>query len=269
MRPDTAVQRGKRIALVLSAGGLRGAAHVGVLRTLVREGVPIHAIVGVSAGAVVAAYYGAVGLSTDELSSDAKSFRGRHLIAYGLNVHLGYRLEQWYGSACGRIPERLRQLETATFDRLHHGLSKLGIVCHDCRTGRPRYFSTVCHQGLTLADAVRASASIPGLFPPLVVSCGGESMRLRDGGATDPVPLSFARNGSIGATHVIVSDCRWIGRTPPTTPDTVWIRPRMPSIGTLWSPVSGLSSAVRCGEYAVHAGALRQIFSWLTSEGES
>jgi len=45
-----------RIAVVLSAGGLRGAAHVGVLRELVRKGVPIHTIVGVSAGAIVAAY---------------------------------------------------------------------------------------------------------------------------------------------------------------------------------------------------------------------
>src|SRR5688572_5796808 len=41
-----------RVALVLSAGGLRGAAHVGVLRGLVRRGIPIDAIVGVSAGAV-------------------------------------------------------------------------------------------------------------------------------------------------------------------------------------------------------------------------
>jgi Patatin-like phospholipase len=48
-----------RIGVVLSAGGLRGAAHAGVLRQLVRHGVPLHAIVGVSAGAIVAAYYAA------------------------------------------------------------------------------------------------------------------------------------------------------------------------------------------------------------------
>ena len=53
-----------RIGIVLSAGGLRGAAHVGVLRQLVRHGIPIDAIVGVSAGAVVGAYDAAVGLDS-------------------------------------------------------------------------------------------------------------------------------------------------------------------------------------------------------------
>ena len=64
-----------RIALVLSAGGLRGAAHVGVLRALVREGIPIDVLVGVSAGAVIAAYYAAAGLTLDELADDAVRFR--------------------------------------------------------------------------------------------------------------------------------------------------------------------------------------------------
>src|SRR5204863_5147182 len=77
-----------RTAVVLSAGGLRGAAHVGVLRQLVRQGVRIDAIVGVSAGAVIAAYYAAVGLDLDELIADAARFRGRHLLTYSLNVHL-------------------------------------------------------------------------------------------------------------------------------------------------------------------------------------
>src|SRR2546423_5187548 len=83
-----------RVALVLTAGGLRGAAHVGVLRQLVRHGVRIDAIVGVSAGAVIAAYYAAVGLDLDDLISDAERFRGRHLLTYSVNVQLGYRFER-------------------------------------------------------------------------------------------------------------------------------------------------------------------------------
>src|SRR5207253_2510683 len=96
-----------RVAVVLSGGGLRGAAHVGVLRQLVRHGVRIDAIVGVSAGAVVAAYYAAVGLELDELIADAGTFRGRHLLTYSVNVQLGYRFEDRIGSWCGVIPDRL------------------------------------------------------------------------------------------------------------------------------------------------------------------
>ena len=67
--------RFNRVAVVLSAGGLRGAAHVGVLRKLIQHGVSIDAIVGVSAGAVIGAYYAAVGLSIDELIHDADVFQ--------------------------------------------------------------------------------------------------------------------------------------------------------------------------------------------------
>src|SRR5215813_9019341 len=104
------------IGVVLSAGGLRGAAHVGVLRQLVRHGVAIDTIVGVSAGAIVAAYYAAVGLDLDELIADAETFRGRHLLTYSVNVHLGYRFEGRVRRWCGVIPDRLRQLERASFD---------------------------------------------------------------------------------------------------------------------------------------------------------
>src|SRR5262245_32808081 len=119
------------VALVLSGGGLRGAAHVGVLRQLIRHDIPIDAIVGVSAGAVIGAYYAAVGLTLDDLVADAESFRGRHLLAYSLNIQSGYRIERRFETWCGVIPARLRQLEQAAFNRLHHGVQRLGIVCHD------------------------------------------------------------------------------------------------------------------------------------------
>jgi NTE family protein len=263
LMPDDQERR-VRIGLVLSAGGLRGAAHVGVLRQLVRHGVPVHVIVGVSAGAVVAAYYAAVGLDLDELADDAAAFRGRHLLTHSLNVQLGYRFERRLGRWCGVIPDRLRRLEAARFDSLHHGVERLGIVCHDLRTGSPRYFSTGADRGLALGDAVRASASIPRLFPAVAIQCGHERLELTDGGVSDPVPLAFARSAAIGATHVIVSDCRWLGRIPVTDPATAWIRPRMMKTGTLWSPRRGLTSAVRDGEEAVTDGILDRIRSWFT-----
>jgi NTE family protein len=266
MVPDSTrpvqAQPARRIAVVLSAGGLRGAAHVGVLGQLVRHRVPIDILVGVSAGAVVAAYYAAVGLSLDELNHDANIFRGRHLLAYSVNVQCRYRFERALEPWCGVIPDRLRQLESATFDRLHHGVQQLGIVCHDTRGGRPRYFTASLNRGPALSDLVRASASIPHLFPDVPVVCGVDEWRLTDGGLSDPVPLAFARS-AMAATHVIVSDSRWLGRKGAVDTDTIWVRPRMPHTGTLWSPRRGLLASIAAGEAAVTDDVLRQIRGWL------
>jgi predicted acylesterase/phospholipase RssA len=233
-----------------------------VLRQLVRHNIRIDAIVGVSAGAVVGAYYAAVGLTLGEMIEDAEAFRGRHLLMHSLNLRLGSRFEHRLERSCGVIPNRLRQLELASFDRLHHGVQRLGIVCHDLLVGRPRCFATGFDHRVTLNDAVRASASIPRLFPPISVFDGNEQFRLTDGGVSDAVPLGFARDPSIGATHVIVSDCRWRGRVPTTDSNTVWIRPRMVHTGTLWSPRRGLRAAVRDGEAAVGEEVLARIDAW-------
>lgn len=258
-----------RIAVVLSAGGLRGAAHVGVLRQLVRHGIPIDVIVGVSAGAVIAAYYAAVGLDLDELIADAERFRGRHLLAHSLNVQFDHRFERALGRWCGVIPDRLRQLESASFDRLHHGVQCLGIVCHDVTARQPRYFWTGFDQRVNLDQVVRASASIPRLFPTLPVACDQEEYRLTDGGVSDPVPIAFARRPAIGATHVIVSDCRWLGATLAIDEKTAWIRPRLASTGTLWAPRRGLLMAVRQGEAAVDRAVLARIQGWFKRDVHS
>ena len=193
-------------------------------------------IVGASAGAVVGAYYAAVGLGVDDLIADARAFRGRHLLTYSLNLHLGGRFDRLLGSRCGIIPDRLHRLEVARFDRLHHGIRCLGIVCHDVAAGQPRYFATGRDHGVRLHDVVRASASIPYLFRARPVGAGGERWMLTDGGLSDPLPLAFARRPPLAATHLIVSDCRWVGTPPAPARDVVWIRPRMVSTGTLWAP---------------------------------
>ena len=264
--PCSSDKKEVRIGVVLSAGGLRGAAHAGVLRQLVRHGVPLHAIVGVSAGAIVAAYYAAVGLELEEMIQDAERFRGRHLLAHSLSVRCGPRFAASLRSWCGVIPQRLQQLEGASFDRLYHGVSRLGIVCHDLLTRRPRYFGTGVDPTVTLSEAVRASASIPRLFPPVSVCPDGEALCLTDGGVSDPLPLTFAQRPAMGATHIVVSDCR-SGASGGTPADTrvLWIRPSMPATGTLWSPHLGLRLTVGAGEAAVSADVLRVIKGWLTA----
>lgn len=254
-----------RIGVVLSAGGLRGAAHAGVLWQLVRHGVPLHAIVGVSAGAVVAAYYAAVGLELEEMIQDAETLRGRHVLAHSLSVRCGPRFAPSLRSWCGVIPHRLQQLEGASFERLYHGVRRLGIVCHDLLTRRPHYFGTGLDPTITLSEAVRASASIPQLFPAVSVCTDGERLDLTDGGVSDPLPLTFARLPVMGATHIVVSDCRSAGDFPPVDTRVLWIRPSLPATGTLWSPRLGLRLTVGAGEAAVTADVLRVIKGWLTA----
>jgi predicted acylesterase/phospholipase RssA len=126
-----------RIGLVLSGGGLRGASHVGLLQQLLEHDIPIDVIVGSSAGAVIAAYYAAVGLTLAELIRDAENFRGRHLLAHCLDVRLLRRTMGTFSKLSGLIPERLAQLDSATFDQLHHNVRGIGVVCHDVVTSRP------------------------------------------------------------------------------------------------------------------------------------
>ena len=100
------------------------------------------------------------------------------------------------------------------------------------------------------------------LFPAIPVVSGRERWLLTDGGVSDPVPIAFARRPPLAAARIIVSDCRWIGTRPPVDEHTVWIRPRLPGTGTIWTR-HGLASAVRYGEAAVTHQVLERIRTWL------
>jgi predicted acylesterase/phospholipase RssA len=141
----------------------------------------------------------------------------------------------------------------------------IGIACHDVLSGGPCYFATGQHRGVRLGDVVRASASIPYLFPPIIVRCGdeGPTFRLTDGGLSDCLPIAFAQRPPLGATHLIVSDCRLSGsRSIPNDDRMVYVRPRLPSTGTLSAPLSTLASAVREGRRAMTTEVLRTVRGW-------
>ena len=251
-----------RIGLVLSAGGLRGAAHLGVLRRLTAAGIPLDLIVGVSAGAVVAGYYAAVGLTIDELIDDARVFKGRHLVAHSLNLRSGRRFAPLFEPFAGIIPHRLRQLEASRFDTLHHGVRKIGIVCHDLTHNCPRYLSTASHGTIRLYDAVATSASIPSMFPPQPIEYDGRVCEFTDGGVSDALPVAFARSAELAATHLVVSDCRSRGDRYPDSGDVVYVRPRLAGTTVLRAPRASLFEAVAAGEAAVTPEALDAIREW-------
>ncbi|MCH7747581.1 MAG: hypothetical protein E2P06_11760 [Acidobacteria bacterium] len=255
---------GRRIGLVLSAGGLRGAAHLGVLRRLVATGIRLDVIVGVSAGAVVAAYYAAVGLTMEELIGNARVFQGRHLIAHSVGLRSPRWLRPIIEPFAGIIPRRLRQLESSRFGRLHHGISAIGIVCHDLTNDCARYLATGAHAGVSLYDAVATSASIPSMFPARSITYEGRVCAFTDGGLSDALPIGFARDPVLGATHVIASDCRSRRGAHEThdAADLAYVRPRLDDTHVLRAPRASLLEAVAAGEASVTAETLEKIRGW-------
>jgi len=255
---------GRRIGLVLSAGGLRGAAHLGVLRRLVATGIRLDVIVGVSAGAVVAAYYAAVGLTMEALIGDARVLKGRHLVAHSLALRSPRWLRPVIELCAGIIPRRLRQLESSRFGQLRHGISAIGIVCHDLTHDCARYLATGAHASISLYDAVATSASIPSMFPARSIEFDGQVCEFTDGGLSDALPIDFARGPMLGATHVIASDCRSRRGADEhhDAADLVYVRPRLDDTHVLRAPRASLLEAVAAGEAAVTPDTLERISGW-------
>ena len=251
-----------RIAVVLSAGGLRGAAHLGVLRQLVKLGLPIDVMVGVSAGAIIAGFYAGAGLTIEEMIADAPTFLGRHIFMFGLSLRVPRRVRPLCERFAGVIPVRLRQLEAGRFDQLHHGVSSLAVVCHDQERNHPHYFSSCRPQGMRLPDVARASACVPGIFQPKALKLNGADVRLVDGGLSDALPVDFTR-ATLASTHMVVSDCRSTATAAPSTDaNLIYIRPYLGNMKAFRSPCQSLLAAVAAGEAAVTPPIQHQLLSW-------
>lgn len=264
-RPESAGGRSApRVGVVLSAGGLRGAAHLGVLRRLIAARLPIDVIVGSSAGAIVGAYYAAVGMSIDDIIADAPRLRLRHLLLQGVTHRVPATAHRWLHPRCGIVPARLSALDRSRFDRLHHGVTGFGVVCHDLGTKRPWYFSTAESHGAPLSGVVKASAAVPPLFPPRSQWVNGRHLRLVDGGLSDAIPCDFARQPGLGATHLVVSDCRRSGEPIRTNETQICVRPLLSGFGAIRSVSFTLADAVRAGEAAVTDDVIARVRNWLS-----
>lgn len=162
------------ISLALGGGGIRGVAHIGVLRTLETHKFNIKAIAGTSAGGLVGAVY-AAGYSTEKIEKVMKdidqdrSFSRKPDDSPSL---LGL------GNLSGKLSELLSDY---TFDDLKIPFTATAVSLH---TGK----QINLHKGKVL-DAVLATIAIPGVFPSQEI--GGRV--LIDGGVMDPVPIQVAR----------------------------------------------------------------------------
>lgn len=206
-----------RIGLVLSGGGARGAAHIGVLEELDRLHVPIDAIAGTSMGAVVGGLY-ASGLSGREIAQAMGSvdwqaaFRDRPPLGaldyrrkqeeerYLVNLPLGLQGRKLV------IPRGLIQSQkfTETLRALTLPVARISdfgrlptpfrAVATNLVNGEPSVLA-----GGDLATAMRASMSVPGVFAP--VEYHGQV--LVDGGLVDNLPIDVARAMNVDVLIVV------------------------------------------------------------------
>ena len=173
-----------KIGLALGGGAAKGFAHIGVIKVLEAQGIVPDIVVGTSAGSVVGAMY-AAGKNGFELQELAMQMEKREVIdwsVFGKGWIKGEALQQFINKAVGGRPlEKLGK--------------PFGAVATDLGSGEPILFR-VGDTGM----AVRASASVPGIFQPVTIS-GREYV---DGGLVSPVPARYAR--AMGADLVIAVD---------------------------------------------------------------
>jgi NTE family protein len=207
-----------RIGLVLSGGGARGAAHVGVLKFLEANDVPVHAIAGTSMGAIVGSMY-ATGWTPDEIEAQLGAIDWSTMLTDRLpREHLSFRrreedrefltqFEMGIAGARPRLPSGLiaghnvearlarllvPALAVRDFDRL---AVPFRAVATDLETGEP----VILRDG-DLVMAVRASLSVPAVFAPVEL----DGRLLVDGGVGRNLPVDVARE--LGVDRLIVVD---------------------------------------------------------------
>ena len=180
-----------RLGLALSGGGARGLAHIGALKALEEAGIQPDYLAGASMGGVIAAAY-AAGLKPDEIEQiAADTSQTRNLLRLAdlslprQGIFRGKRLLAFFE----------QHLQGRTFAELQIPLTLIAV---DLNTGQE-----VRLQEGSVAQALRATVSVPGLLAPVVQ--GG--MRLVDGGLLNNLPVDVARQ--MGADVVLGVDVDW------------------------------------------------------------
>ena len=174
------------IGLALGGGFARGIVHVGVLKVLEQEGIPVSFVAGTSVGALIGAAY-CSGVSPAELEEIAARVRFRDLARWTLSR---------YGFATNlRMITFLKKiLKVHTFEELQ---IPLAVTATDFGSGE----GVVFRSG-PLVDAVRASCAYPGVFLPVKVN----GRLLVDGMLAHSLPTKPARD--MGADKVLAVSLR-------------------------------------------------------------
>jgi NTE family protein len=255
-----------RIGLALGGGFARGIAHAGILKVFEENGIPIAAIAGVSAGAIVAAAY-ASGATPDEIARAGCSMRFTDVARWSVS-RMGF-----VGSE--RMERFLKRLLKAF--RFEDMRIPLGVVATDLATGDPVLFRDTGDVNLP----IRASCSYPGLFQPVKMG----DLLLVDGAMSMEVPALVARK--LGATRVVSVHLPMQGQAAPLPQNMFqvvnrsfqimhrrmedgWrrmsdlvIEPEVSSVQ--WDEFTSAQKLVEAGERAA-AKVLPEIRSWMAGE---
>ncbi|MGG3800271.1 patatin-like phospholipase family protein [Metabacillus fastidiosus] len=184
-----------KIGLALGSGGARGFAHLGVLKVLYNAGIRVDMIAGSSMGALIGSFY-ASGLSIDEMYKIAFAFKRKYFLDFTIPK---------MGFIAGKRVKELIHLFTKG-KNIEELDIPLAIVATDLYEGKKVIFK----KGL-VADAVRASIAIPGIFVPEKIN----GKLLVDGGVIDRVPVSVVKD--MGADIVIAVDVSNVKKTKEIT----------------------------------------------------
>lgn len=176
----------KKLGLVLGAGGAKGLAHIGVLQVLLRENIPIDMIAGSSMGALIGAAYAA---GTDiEIMEKFAAMINQKLIM-DMNIP---RIGLLKGDKAYELIKLLTHRKSFSELKI-----PLAVVATDIKKGKPVIF-----QEGSVAQAVRASISIPGIFNPIKIN----GKHFVDGAVTERLPVYALKE--MGADYIIGVDVK-------------------------------------------------------------
>jgi len=187
MKPVNPSRRsdGPRIALVLGGGGMKGFAHIGVLKALQEAGITPALYAGTSIGAMVAAA-AVSGMTPDELARRAEQLKRKDL--FRIN-HMGMLMDRMKSRSI-YLEGPLRDLCSSvvpegTFQDLP---ARLLVNTVDIERGTQVVWGLPGMRDVSVQDAVYASCALPGFFPPGIV---GDRVCI-DGGVIDNMPAGVA-----------------------------------------------------------------------------
>jgi NTE family protein len=225
-------------AFVLTGGGSLGAVQVGMLAALVEQGIRPDVLVGTSVGAVNAAYLAGAEVA-DEPGLQAR-LQSLTRLWHDLHRHDVFALEprRWWGAARGGHPSLFSDTGLSRLLQRHLGYKALedaGIPVEVTVTDLVTGVGRVLDAG-PAAEAVRASAAVPGILPPVVV-----------GGSTHV-------DGAIGELDVL-------GHTAAHDVTDIYLLPAgYPCAGT--PPVSALGITLTSLSLLLHRGLIAQVRSY-------
>ncbi len=215
---QTLIGERPKIGLVLSGGGARGFAHIGVLKILEQNNVPIDYIVGTSMGSIIGGLY-AIGLSPEEIEHSVSEIAWDKVFDdFAYRKHKIFRRKQddfdFFSIYRVGISETGLQLSPGLIEgqQIELALDRLAFpgfqindfdnlripfraIATNIENGEP----FVIQKG-NIAKAMRASMSIPGVLPPVLI----DDTLLVDGGVANNVPIDVVRD--MGADIIIAVD---------------------------------------------------------------